>query len=60
MIAEHEKESNEIDKMPESKVRRPYEKPRLEMLGDLRSLTLGGSIGIDDPSGDFNTDNPFI
>jgi hypothetical protein len=26
-------------------VRKPYRKPRLESLGDLRSLTLGGSFG---------------
>ncbi len=30
------------DKKP---VRKPYHKPKLEILGDLRSLTLGGSYG---------------
>ncbi len=28
-----------------AKPRKPYRKPRLESLGDLRSLTLGGSFG---------------
>ncbi len=29
----------------EKPVRKPYHKPKLEILGDLRSLTLGGSFG---------------
>ncbi len=28
-----------------AKLRKPYRKPQLESLGDLRSLTLGGSFG---------------
>ena len=31
-----------------SKPRKPYHKPQLEELGDLRALTLGGSPGIGD------------
>ena len=31
-------------------LRKPYHKPRLEELGDLRSLTLGGSPGGGDSS----------
>lgn len=32
------------------KFRKVYSKPRLELLGDLRSLTLGVSFGIDESS----------
>lgn len=38
--------------------RRPYSPPRLEALGDLRSLTLGGSAGLGDSSDPFNTQPP--
>lgn len=38
--------------------RRPWTRPRLEVLGDLRALTLGGSPGIGD-SGAINED-PFV
>ena len=31
--------------------RKPYHKPELEILGDLRSLTLGGSPGTGDSGG---------
>jgi hypothetical protein len=34
-----------------SKPRKPYRRPRLESLGDLRSLTLGGSPGIGESGG---------
>lgn len=34
--------------------RKKYRKPKLEVLGDLRSLTLGGSPGVND------TGNPFV
>ena len=33
------------------KSRKPYRKPQLEELGDLRTLTLGGSPGIGDSGG---------
>jgi hypothetical protein len=38
--------TNNIHPPKTETVRKPYRKPRLESLGDLRSLTLGGSIGI--------------
>lgn len=31
--------------------RKPYRKPQLESLGDLRSLTLGGSLGAGESGG---------
>lgn len=34
--------------------RRPYHTPRLERLGDLRSLTLGGSPGAGDSTDPLN------
>ena len=36
----------------------PYQKPRLEELGDLRALTLGGSIGSGDTGGTSGTRLP--
>ncbi len=52
-------------------VRKPYHKPELEILGDLRSLTLGGSFGTGESNsltrkvargiplpGDYPFDNP--
>jgi hypothetical protein len=36
-----EKENHPVNK--EEKLRKPYRSPRLEQLGDLRSLTLGSS-----------------
>ncbi len=59
MITSNEKTSSEVEKKPENGIRKPYEKPHLENLGDLRSVTLGGVTGFDDPSGDFNQDDPF-
>lgn len=55
---------DEIEKTPqnetENPVGKPYSKPVLEVLGDLRTLTLGGSpVDFGDQSGDFNT-APFI
>ena len=35
----------------DKKSRKPYRKPQLEVLGDLRSLTLGGSPGIGESGG---------
>ena len=32
----------------EEGIRKPYHKPILEVLGDLRALTLGGSVGMCD------------
>ena len=37
----------------------PYKKPLLEYLGDLRTLTLGGSPGFND-SGFGDPFNPFV
>ena len=39
--------------------RKPYSKPQLEMLGDLRNLTLGGSPGSGDSS-NAGVQNPTI
>lgn len=40
-------------------VRKPYRKPLLEPLGDLRTLTLGGSPGSGDYSGNiYSTQSP--
>lgn len=38
--------------------RRPYAPPRLEALGDLRSLTLGGSPGLGDSGDPLNFEPP--
>ena len=39
--------------------KRTYSTPVLAVFGDVRSLTLGGSIGVGDSSGDpFNTKSP--
>lgn len=38
--------------------KRPYRRPRLEILGDLRSLTLGGSPGVGDSGDPFNFEPP--
>ena len=40
-----------------SNTRKPYQKPKLEVLGDLRSFVLGGSPGAND-SGSFGTRKP--
>jgi hypothetical protein len=40
------------------KPRKPYLKPRLEELGDLRSITLGGSPGAGDSGGGISTEFP--
>ena len=50
-------DSNKIDMGMQSKPRRAYRKPQLEILGDLRSLTLGGSPGIGE-SGSGNPHKP--
>lgn len=39
----------------EKKSRKPYHKPLLEELGDLRTLTLGGSVISPGDSGGFGT-----
>jgi hypothetical protein len=36
-----------------AKSRRPYRKPHLKKLGDLRTLTLGGSLGTGDSGTSF-------
>ena len=40
-----------IDTTSAGNPRRPYQKPTLGVLGDLRSLTLGGSIGAGESGG---------
>ena len=40
-----------------NKVRNVYQKPRLEELGDLRTLTLGGSPGFGDSAGGIMCEN---
>ena len=42
----------------EQKPRRPYRAPRLEVLGDVRDLTLGGSPGVGDSGDPFNFEPP--
>jgi hypothetical protein len=39
--------------------RKPYRKPQLEVLGDLRTLTLGGSPGLNDSGGSYLTRKPL-
>jgi hypothetical protein len=41
------------------KLRKPYYKPQLEELGDLRTLTLGGSPGGGDSGGSMGTRKPI-
>lgn len=36
--------------------RKPYEKPQLQVLGDLRDITLGGSGGSGDSGGGWDTE----
>jgi hypothetical protein len=56
MINEIEKTNDEVEKKVEEKIRKPYVKPALEALGDLRTITLGGSpFNVGDTSGVFNT-----
>lgn len=43
----------------ERPLRRSYSRPRLEVLGDIRDLTLGGSPGVGD-SGVENTEPPGL
>jgi hypothetical protein len=55
---------NHIDEKTPNKevvipIRKPYHKPLLEELGDLRTMTLGGSPGIGDFSGDPNFTAPL-
>ncbi len=38
-------------KMENTEMRKVYRKPKLESLGDLRSLTLGGSVGVGESGG---------
>lgn len=47
-------EVKELPSVQKEQVRKPYQKPRLEELGDLRAITLGGSPGFGDFSGDIN------
>jgi len=42
---------------PRLRSRKPYEPPRLDVLGDVREITLGGTLGVGD-SGFPNT-QPF-
>ena len=43
------RDTKKIEDIPQS--RKPYRKPRLQELGDLRTLTLGGSPGTGDSGG---------
>lgn len=47
-----------IEPVPLSTPKRPYRSPRLETLGDVRSLTLGGSPGVGDSGDPFNFEPP--
>lgn len=52
---------NAISQLPveeQGKRRRKYRKPRLEKLGDLRTLTLGGSPGLNDSGSQFTHKPP--
>ena len=44
--------------MNKNKTRKPYRKPQLEILGDLRTLTLGGSPGLNDSGSEFTRKPP--
>ncbi len=50
MSRDHElqSETERADNGNKTKVRKRYRTPKLQELGDLRSLTLGGSPGVDD------------
>lgn len=39
--------------------RRPYATPKLHMYGDLRDVTLGGTPGTNDTSGNFSVQDPL-
>jgi hypothetical protein len=41
------------------KSRKSYQKPHLEELGDLRTLTLGGSVGVGDTGGTGGYEAPM-
>ena len=50
------KDANEANKKKKEECRKPYSKPYLEKLGDLRSLTLGASLGfLDFSAGERST-----
>jgi hypothetical protein len=46
--------------MNKNQNRKLYRKPRLEVLGDLRTLTLGGSPGLNDSGSEFTRKPPPI
>jgi len=59
-MSDNEFQSNIDTQDSESKYkkkRKPYSRPKLDALGDLRALTLGGSPGLGD-SGNEYTENP--
>jgi hypothetical protein len=52
--------SNGIKSDMQTVVKKPYEKPTLEILGDLRSITLGGSPGYGESGGGRRDVGPHI
>jgi len=50
------RDTKKIEDIPKS--RKPYRKPRLQELGDLRTLTLGGSPGTGDSGGGGGVEFP--
>jgi len=55
---EHGRRSRPRPSAPRRGGRRPYAPPRLEALGDLRTLTLGGSPGLGDSGDPLNFEPP--
>jgi hypothetical protein len=51
-----EKHEEKLDQnfAPQAAQRKVYEKPRLEEIGDVRSLTLGSSIGLGESGGMYD------
>lgn len=47
------------EEKPEYAARREYRRPQLEVLGDLRDLTLGASPGAGDSSGNLTLHTPI-
>jgi hypothetical protein len=55
-----EKVPTEISSTTQTLVKKPYEKPGLEILGDLRSVTLGGSPGYGESGGGRRDVGPHV
>lgn len=67
MTAHHNNQDTDRDATPtkfstsagqRQRERKPYSAPRLELYGDIRSLTLGGSPGTGDSGGQLLTQPP--